>query len=78
MSAQPHAALAVAIVEAVDRGRSLPCGRPDVAEAFTSDDRETRAAARLCTRCPVLAECARAGQGETFGIWGGVDVDGAR
>jgi hypothetical protein len=34
------------------------------------------AIARWCTRCPVRAECAKAGEGE-YGVWGGqlpVDV----
>jgi len=40
----------------------------------TAEHRRQVAAAisTYCRVCPVIAECALAGQGEPYGIWGGV------
>lgn len=57
-------------------GRYPPCAAPSAGGLWLAEDRAVRAvAARLCTSCPVVAECAAAADSreETFGVWGGVD-----
>lgn len=41
--------------------------------AATSDT-----ARRVCAACPVVAECAEAGQDERHGVWGGLSEDDRR
>ena len=38
---------------------------------FFPEGRPLRAAQRMCAGCPVRRECARFGQGEEHGVWGG-------
>lgn len=41
-------------------------------DTFFSDEAIDIARAKaICARCPVIAECAKAGQLERWGIWGG-------
>ena len=49
---------------------------PDV---FFTDTTEAEAAAlEYCQGCPVRAQCAAAGAGEQFGVWGGLTVQERR
>lgn len=69
-------ALTLALVQLLDHGRRTPCGEPGAAEAFLSEDHETRATVTgLCQGCPVLELCdAAAVEGRVkFGVWGGKD-----
>lgn len=63
-----------ALIDLATKGERPRCGWPDVGPWFTSDDPEERArAARRCHGCPVFTQCAAAGEGESWGIWAGVD-----
>lgn len=61
-----------AIVELVDRKQRPPCAsKPDLWFAVNVNDR--RAARHRCAPCPLLHLCWEAGQGERWGVWGGID-----
>ncbi len=65
-----------ALVDLADHGRRPRCGEPGSHDLWLSDHADDRAqAARWCTGCAVMVECAAAAdeQGERFGTWGGVD-----
>jgi len=64
--------LSLALLDLADRGRRPRCAEPGGHELWCSDDVNDRAqAARWCTGCPVLTECAAAGQPqERTGGWG--------
>lgn len=66
------AALSDALADALEAGRVPPCAGD---ERFTDKRENVRASvANRCDGCPVRAECRRAGEHETHGVWGGVDV----
>lgn len=44
---------------------------PELWYAESAIDR--RKAIEMCRECPLIAQCAEAGAGERYGIWGGVD-----
>ncbi|PKQ22326.1 MAG: hypothetical protein CVT65_13950 [Actinobacteria bacterium HGW-Actinobacteria-5] len=59
-----------------ERGQRPRCGDWSEGGQWLSEDPEERAAAaRWCSGCPVLLECAQAALDlkVTFGVWGGVD-----
>jgi len=35
-----------------------------------------RAAKRICATCPIQLPCARLGEGEVHGVWGGISRNG--
>ncbi|HEX7355276.1 MAG TPA: WhiB family transcriptional regulator [Mycobacteriales bacterium] len=39
---------------------------------------EAAAARAVCAECPVRAECADAGMGEHYGVWGGLSLNQRR
>lgn len=45
---------------------------------FAVDAATVRAAVRVCASCPLRLACATAGQGEGYGVWGGVPRDPAQ
>jgi hypothetical protein len=78
----PNELLLLAIADAITAGLRIPCAscrKSDTSMAWVSDDRaEREQAARECDGCPVMQACAAAGEGEAFGVWGGVDRVAAR
>jgi len=68
-------ALDRALVSQAARGWRPACSDPNDRRWLSEHKAERDEAARLCTGCAVLAECAAAAdeQRETFGVWGGVD-----
>jgi len=65
-----------ALVDLAAHGRRPRCGEPGGHQLWCSDDAADRAqAARWCTGCPVMDECAAAAaeHGERFGVWAGTD-----
>ncbi|WP_374929998.1 WhiB family transcriptional regulator [Kytococcus sedentarius] len=74
---EAHARLQFALADAAAAGQFVPCRGRD-GHLFTSDDRDERAvAAALCHDCPVLAECAAVGEGESWHVFGGIDREAA-
>lgn len=45
---------------------------------FPARGGDVRAAKAICETCPVVAECAEAGQDETHGVWGGTTANERR
>jgi hypothetical protein len=41
---------------------------------FSTDPTLRAMAKEICGRCPLLFSCAEAGQGHTYGVWGGQDA----
>jgi hypothetical protein len=41
---------------------------------FSTDPADREQAKEVCGRCPLLFSCAQAGQGHTYGVWGGQDA----
>lgn len=73
----PAEQLTRALVDLATQGRRPRCGDPVTRDCWTSEDkRERQLAAGWCTGCPVLLQCRAAAEemGETFGVWGGLDV----
>lgn len=76
VNAAASSRLTHALIDLTDRGGRPRCGDPDTRDLWLSDRSAQRAAAaRLCTGCPVLAECGAAAEAnnEQFGVWAGVD-----
>ena len=42
---------------------------------FETETSRVDQARMLCASCPVIAECAEAGRGERYGVWGGVPAE---
>lgn len=61
----------------VDIAREIGCSAPMVGlmVRYALDAPTIRAAIRECRRCPVRQTCAGLGEGERFGVWGGVPRD---
>lgn len=69
------AALAVAIADARDHGRPVPCLDGPLPPVYwtSDDDDEQEAAARACLACPALGACHTAGSFEApGGVWAGL------
>lgn len=73
---EAHARLILAALDLADRRVTLACQTSGRDSHGTVDER--RAVVEACPGCPLLDLCAAAGEGERFGVWGGVDlgVDG--
>ena len=56
--------------------REHPAPPPDA--WFDVDAATVRAVVRVCAACPLRLECAMAGEGEGYGVWGGVPRDPAQ
>ena len=54
------------------------CRGQGTAAFFPERGQSTEPARRLCAGCPVIVECAEAGQGEEHGIWGGTSGRGRK
>lgn len=39
---------------------------------YATTGQEVARAVRVCAQCPLVDACRDAGEGETFGVWGGV------
>ena len=70
-----HQALNTALATAADRNKFIPCASwGDENNPWLSDSADDRDwAADRCRHCPVITECAAAGQLEAWGVWGAVD-----
>lgn len=68
-------ALDRALLELASNGRRVRCAEPADHGWWTSDHDDERArAARLCTGCPVLRQCADSAEEEReLFVWAGVD-----
>lgn len=64
--------LARALLTLAEDGHRPRCSdSPSMHLSESADEREQ--AARWCYGCPLLTECAEAGEFEKFGVWGGRD-----
>lgn len=56
--------------------RRALCATADPEMFYSPEPRDIAAARRLCTRCPVRADCLAAAlaRGERFGVWGGTSA----
>ena len=54
------------------------CAQTDPELWFPEKGKHHPQALQICFRCPVRAQCAEAGQGEEYGIWGGLTRDNRR
>lgn len=70
-----HQALNAALATALDHGQFIACASwGDEDNPWLSDDPDDRDwAADRCRHCPVITECAAAGQLEAWGVWGAID-----
>ena len=66
-----HLALTLALTDALDRGQWIHCSSSDAWTSDEADPDEREVAADLCRSCPVVTECAAAGESESWGIWAG-------
>ena len=74
-STQPQEDLTAALVKLATEGQRPRCGDAETHDFWTSDDQgERELAATWCAGCPILRQCAAAGESESHGVWGGVDV----
>lgn len=68
-----------ALLHLAERGQRPPCAQRWAGDLWVSDDHgERREAARLCSGCPVLEQCAAAADenDERHHVWAGVDRTG--
>lgn len=67
--------LTLALIALADRDQRTPCQNPRTRHRWTSDGADEReAAAHECRFCPLLTECAEAGDElKAEFVWGGTD-----
>ncbi len=74
-----HARLAARVSDLADQGTPVPCAHPLAGALWTSDDHDDRKlAARACSPCPILDQCATVARRERWHVWAGRDHTGGK